>query len=361
MKLKEIQEIAMKDWASLKDNKIYNYEIMKKMEESPEYKKEFQLMFELQATQLLERGYKFDMAGGSLVDENGRPNFSKYAANAIENLITNAKNEFAFATPNIKAAILRNYNEKYPVGFTNDSAMHLIAIEDYNKTKTNKISEPEIAIKMERNEIYKEAFERLCENSNMEYMASKNIPLDNKEYYEISPGGLKLNSINMAYKNLLQNTSQVIHKQTIFETFERDHGEQFIIPVSDMQAIKDYNDSKNNKISFVIINDRMENSIEYLKSYERVAQEDAKIRVNDYKERDNYVKNKIEYIKNSSAQVADNIKTRIRQEYKEKFGSVIKTLNKFKNVNIAENIMLKEMLKTPVIQNQHKKTKKLSI
>lgn len=335
---RDIVEIALKDWASLKENQISEYEVMKKMQENSVYKDQFNLLFQLEGSQLLDRGYFCDFRGISLTDKKS---WDDYGNLAVESFIRAAEYNLKCSHPQRIERNIKEYNEKFPLGFKITENVENMAIIDYKKSQENKITEAEIAIKMERNELYKNAFEKMCNNANFEYMARKGIPLTNIDFISQCPGSMKLFSIEHTYKNFINGFStSTVHKETLYQQFEKENGDMFPIKVEDQRALNDYNLYKKNKISDIILDDRMEDSPKYLESLKKVLNEEAKIRVNNPKERENYVENKINQIKISAKSIFQNIKDRIRQEFEANSGPI--KINKTID-SLEQNKMLKQM------------------
>lgn len=317
---RDIVEIALKDWASLKENQISEYEVMKKMQENSVYKDQFNLLFQLEGSQLLDRGYFCDFRGISLTNKKS---WKDYGDLAVEDFIKATEYSLACSHQKVVEKNVKEYNRKFPLGFKVAEDVENMAIIDYEKSQKNKITEAEIAIKMERNDLYKNAFEKMCNNANFEYMASKGIPLTNMDFFKQCPGSMKLFSIEHTYKNFINSSStSTIHKETIYQKFEKENGDIFPIKVEEQKALNDYNLYRKNGISDVILDDRMENSPRYLRSLKKIFNEEAKIKINNPKEREGYIESKINQIKERAKSISQNIKNRIRQEFEANSGPI---------------------------------------
>lgn len=157
-------EQARKDYELSKNNKITDFEIVSKMEHNEEYKRFFTALLKLEAEEMANRGYAV------------QPN--SYA----EDRIAIMKMSASQITDEQKNKFENDFNHKYPLGFKNVSDVEQEAVKDFEKSKNNKITDFEIAQKIERNEEYKQAFTELLKNEARLLNSERGYNFDVEQY-----------------------------------------------------------------------------------------------------------------------------------------------------------------------------------
>lgn len=205
-------EQARKDYELSKNNKVTDFEIVSKMEHNEEYKRFFTALLKLEAEEMANRGYAV------------QPN--SYA----EDRIAIMKMSASQITDEQKNKFENDFNHKYPLGFKNVSDVEQEAVKDFEKSKNNKITDFEIAQKIERNEEYKQAFTELLKNEARLLNSERGYNFNVEQYAQD-----RLSVLAKSADYLLES-----QKETFMQEFNQKHGAKF--PDKSQEANKIFSD-----------------------------------------------------------------------------------------------------------------------
>ena len=231
-----LQEMAINDFGLFKQNKIYEYEINKKLY-NESYRNVFIDELRKEAVALIERGYSID------VDQYPEDQISMIRKNSEVNI-----------TSHQKEVLERAFNEKYPLGITDEKIVSS-AITDFERFKNNKVTNFELALKIERNAEYKQAMLTLFKNEAND--------LNNERGYNFDIEQYSLDRVNdiLLQKKYIPDSHLKYLQDEFNQKFENDFP-----PFNsnlNANAQTDFNLLKQNKISEVIIANKLENDSSY--------------------------------------------------------------------------------------------------
>lgn len=231
-----LQEMAINDFGLFKQNKIYEYEINKKLY-NESYRNVFIDELRKEAVALIERGYSID------VDQYPEDQISMIRKNSEVNI-----------TSHQKEVLERAFNEKYPLGITDEKIVSS-AITDFERFKNNKVTNFELALKIERNAEYKQAMLTLFKNEAND--------LNNERGYNFDIEQYSLDRVNdiLLQKKYIPDS----HLKYLQDEFNQKFENDFPLFNSNLNANAqtDFNLLKQNKISEVIIANKLENDSSY--------------------------------------------------------------------------------------------------
>ena len=217
-----LQDMATNDFKLFKQNKIYEYEINKKLY-NESYKKVFIDELKKEAVALIERGYSIDA--------------DRYPEDQISMI---SRNSEVSITPNQKRILEEAFNEKYPLGITDEKIVSS-AIADFERFKNNKVTNFEIALKIERNEEYKQAMLALFKKEAKDLNNERGYNFD-VEQYPLD----KVNDILLQKKYIPESHLKYLQEE-FNQKFEKD------FPSLNANAKADFELLKQNKIPDVVI------------------------------------------------------------------------------------------------------------
>ena len=231
-----LHEMAINDFGLFKQNKIYEYEINKKLY-NESYRNVFIDELRKEAVALIERGYSID------VDQYPEDQISMIRKNSEVNI-----------TSHQKEVLERAFNEKYPLGITDEKIVSS-AITDFERFKNNKVTNFELALKIERNAEYKQAMLTLFKNEAKD--------LNNERGYNFDIEQYSLDRVNdiLLQKKYIPDSHLKYLQDEFNQKFENDFP-----PFNsnlNANAQTDFNLLKQNKISEVIIANKLENDSSY--------------------------------------------------------------------------------------------------
>lgn len=227
-----LQDMATNDFKLFKQNKIYEYEINKKLY-NESYKKVFIDELKKEAVALIERGYSID------ADRYPEDQISMIRRNSEVNI-----------TPNQKRVLEEAFNEKYPLGITDEKIVSS-AIADFERFKNNKVTNFEIALKIERNEEYKQAMLALFKKEAKDLNNERGYNFD-VEQYPLD----KVNDILLQKKYIPESHLKYLQEE-FNQKFEKD------FPPLNANAKADFELLKQNKIPDVVIANKLINDTSY--------------------------------------------------------------------------------------------------
>ena len=231
-----LHEMAINDFGLFKQNKIYEYEINKKLY-NESYRNVFIDELRKEAVALIERGYSID------VDQYPEDQIGMIRKNSEVNI-----------TPHQKEVLEHAFNEKYPLGITDEKIVSS-AITDFERFKNNKVTNFELALKIERNAEYKQAMLTLFKNEAND--------LNNERGYNFDIEQYSLDRVNdiLLQKKYIPDSHLKYLQDEFNQKFENDFP-----PFNsnlNANAQTDFNLLKQNKISEVIIANKLENDSSY--------------------------------------------------------------------------------------------------
>lgn len=227
-----LQDMATNDFKLFKQNKIYEYEINKKLY-NESYKKVFIDELKKEAVALIERGYSIDA--------------DRYPEDQISMIRRNSE---VSITPNQKRILEEAFNEKYPLGITDEKIVSS-AIADFERFKNNKVTNFEIALKIERNEEYKQAMLALFKKEAKDLNNERGYNFD-VEQYPLD----KVNDILLQKKYIPESHLKYLQDE-FNQKFEKD------FPSLNANAKADFELLKQNKIPDVVIANKLINDTSY--------------------------------------------------------------------------------------------------
>lgn len=227
-----LQDMATNDFKLFKQNKIYEYEINKKLY-NESYKKVFIDELKKEAVVLIERGYSIDA--------------DRYPEDQISMIRRNSE---VSITPNQKRILEEAFNEKYPLGITDEKIVSS-AIADFERFKNNKVTNFEIALKIERNEEYKQAMLALFKKEAKDLNNERGYNFD-VEQYPLD----KVNDILLQKKYIPESHLKYLQDE-FNQKFEKD------FPSLNANAKADFELLKQNKIPDVVIANKLINDTSY--------------------------------------------------------------------------------------------------
>ena len=227
-----LQDMATNDFKLFKQNKIYEYEINKKLY-NESYKKVFIDELKKEAVALIERGYSIDA--------------DRYPEDQISMIRRNSE---VSITPNQKRILEEAFNEKYPLGITDEKIVSS-AIADFERFKNNKVTNFEIALKIERNEEYKQAMLALFKKEAKDLNNERGYNFD-VEQYPLD----KVNDILLQKKYIPESHLKYLQEE-FNQKFEKD------FPSLNANAKADFELLKQNKIPDVVIANKLINDTSY--------------------------------------------------------------------------------------------------
>ncbi|OCG40835.1 hypothetical protein [Gilliamella sp. Bif1-4] len=227
-----LQKMAIDDFGLFKQNKIYEYEINKKLY-NESYKKVFIDELKKEAVALIERGYSID------ADQYPEDQISMIRRNSEVSITTNQKRVLEDA-----------FNEKYPLGITDEKIVSS-AIADFERFKNNKVTNFEIALKIERNDEYKQLMQTLFKKEAKDLNNKRGYNFD-VEKYSID----KINDILLQKKYIPESHLKYLQEE-FNQKFEKD------FPSLNANAKADFELLKQNKIPDVVIANKLINDTSY--------------------------------------------------------------------------------------------------
>lgn len=227
-----LQDMATNDFKLFKQNKIYEYEINKKLY-NESYKKVFIDELKKEAVALIERGYSIEA--------------DRYPEDQISMIRRNSE---VSITPNQKRILEEAFNEKYPLGITDEKIVSS-AIADFERFKNNKVTNFEIALKIERNEEYKQAMLALFKKEAKDLNNERGYNFD-VEQYPLD----KVNDILLQKKYIPESHLKYLQEE-FNQKFEKD------FPSLNANAKADFELLKQNKIPDVVIANKLINDKSY--------------------------------------------------------------------------------------------------
>jgi hypothetical protein len=228
-----LQKMAIDDFGLFKQNKIYEYEINKKLY-NESYKKVFIDELKKEAVALIERGYSID------ADQYPEDQISMIRRNSEVSITTNQKRVLEDA-----------FNEKYPLGITDEKIVSS-AIADFERFKNNKVTNFEIALKIERNDEYKQLMQTLFKKEAKDLNNKRGYNFD-VEKYSID----KINDILLQKKYIPESHLKYLQEE-FNQKFEKDFPSKL-----NANAKADFELLKQNKIPDVVIANKLINDKSY--------------------------------------------------------------------------------------------------
>jgi hypothetical protein len=228
-----LQKMAIDDFGLFKQNKIYEYEINKKLY-NESYKKVFIDELKKEAVALIERGYSIDA--------------DQYPEDQISMIRRNSE---VSITPNQKRVLEDAFNEKYPLGITDEKIVSS-AIADFERFKNNKVTNFEIALKIERNDEYKQLMQTLFKKEANDLNNERGYNF-NVEKYSID----KINDILLQKKYIPESHLKYLQEE-FNQKFEKDFPSKL-----NANAKADFELLKQNKIPDVVIANKLINDKSY--------------------------------------------------------------------------------------------------
>lgn len=223
-----LEEMALNDFDLFKQNKIYEYELNKKLY-NEQYREIFINELKKEANSLIERGYSIDV--------------DSYPLDQINMIRTNSEKNI---TEQHKDFLEKAFNDKYPLGITDEKIVSS-AIDDFEKYKNNKITNFEIGQKIERNEEYKQAMIKLFKKEANNLNTERGYNFDVENYAKD-----KIDDILLYQKQIPKS-----HLKDLYIEFEEKFGNDF--PLLSNNAKNDFDLFKQNKIPDAVIANKIEN------------------------------------------------------------------------------------------------------
>lgn len=285
-----LEKMALDDFNLFKQHKIYEYEINKKLN-NEEYKKVFVSELIKEAVKLIERGYMIDI--------------ERYPDDQINMIKYNSE---IGILPHQKDLLETEFNKKYPLGFTDDKIINS-ALADFDRFKNNKVTNFEIALKIERSDQYKNALTILFENEATELNNTRGYNFDITQY-----SADKISDI--LYQKKYIPESHILDLQI---DFEQKFGNDF--PRLEPHAKKDFNLFKQNKIPEEVIAYKLETDAPYKESFIKLFENNGRELSKNGQiipDINNYAIQKINNIIDSFNKIPDTKKIEIITDYEQK-------------------------------------------